>query len=80
MFVATGHSFCPGLKTSETVLSKEDIKNYKILKADICHIDAIEWVLLFSCEIVYTDKTHTIQHYTVKSISVKETDYQLQFI
>uniref|UniRef100_A0A8C1H654 Chemokine interleukin-8-like domain-containing protein n=1 Tax=Cyprinus carpio carpio TaxID=630221 RepID=A0A8C1H654_CYPCA len=40
---STGHSFCPCLKTSETVLSKEDIKHYKILKADICHIDAIEF-------------------------------------
>uniref|UniRef100_A0A673INE8 Chemokine interleukin-8-like domain-containing protein n=1 Tax=Sinocyclocheilus rhinocerous TaxID=307959 RepID=A0A673INE8_9TELE len=40
---STDHSFCPCLKTSETVLSKEDIKSYQIRKADMCHIDAIEF-------------------------------------
>uniref|UniRef100_A0A8C1U6W1 Chemokine interleukin-8-like domain-containing protein n=1 Tax=Cyprinus carpio TaxID=7962 RepID=A0A8C1U6W1_CYPCA len=34
---------CTCLKTSEAVLHKEDIKSYKIHKADICHIDAIEF-------------------------------------
>uniref|UniRef100_A0A8C2G772 Chemokine interleukin-8-like domain-containing protein n=1 Tax=Cyprinus carpio TaxID=7962 RepID=A0A8C2G772_CYPCA len=38
-----GRLLCTCLKTSEAVLHKEDIKSYKIHKADICHIDAIEF-------------------------------------
>ncbi|XP_050953930.1 chemokine (C-X-C motif) ligand 32b, duplicate 1 [Labeo rohita] len=40
---STGHSFCPCLKMSEAVLRKEDIKSYKIHKADVCQIDTIEF-------------------------------------
>ncbi|XDV47696.1 hypothetical protein PO909_017266 [Leuciscus waleckii] len=37
----SGFSYCPCLKTSETVLRNENIKSYKIDKAGVCHIDAI---------------------------------------
>ncbi|KAK7123568.1 hypothetical protein R3I93_021865 [Phoxinus phoxinus] len=37
----SGRLTCPCLKTSKTVLRKENIRSYTIQKAGVCHIDAI---------------------------------------
>ncbi|XP_048030945.1 uncharacterized protein LOC125258138 [Megalobrama amblycephala] len=39
----SGPSTCPCLKTSETVLRKENIRSYKIQKARVCQIVAIQF-------------------------------------
>nr|AXF84192.1 chemokine ligand 32b [Ctenopharyngodon idella] len=38
-----GPSTCLCLKTSETVLRKENIRSYKIQKAGVCQIDAVQF-------------------------------------
>ncbi|KAK9953172.1 hypothetical protein ABG768_017190 [Culter alburnus] len=39
----SGPSTCLCLKTSETVLRKENIRSYKIQKAGVCQIDAVQF-------------------------------------